>query len=124
MQTATDLLATISTGTPPAGTLTTVATMMRTGHIPGLSVAVVDHDRLRFAAGSGLADRGAKTPSTAATAYLWFAMTKIMTAPAALRLADEGRLDLAAPAGEYLSGLAPRAPGNPPCDSCSPTPPA
>ena len=109
MQTATtDPLATISTGTPPAGTATTVATMMRTGNIPGLSVAVVDRDRLRFAAGYGLADRAGNTPSTAATAYLWFSMTKIVTATAALRLADDGRLDLDAPAGEYLSGLRPR----------------
>lgn len=109
MQTATpDPFATISTGTPPAGTATTVATMMRTGNIPGLSVAVVDRDRLRFAAGYGLADRAGNTPSTAATAYLWFSMTKIVTATAALRLADDGRLDLDAPAGEYLSELRPR----------------
>ena len=109
MQTVTiEPLATISTGTPPAGTATTVATMMRTGNIPGLSVAVVDRDRLRFAAGYGLADLAGNTPSTAATAYLWFSMTKIVTASAALRLADDGRLDLDAPAGEYLSGLRPR----------------
>src|SRR5664280_3732417 len=62
MQTATpDPFATISTGTPPAGTATTVATMMRTGNIPGLSVAVVDRDRLHFAAGYGLADRAGNT---------------------------------------------------------------
>jgi len=106
MQTVTiEPLATISTGTPPAGTATTVATMMRTGNIPGLSVAVVDRDRLRFAAGYGLADRAGNTPAAAATAYLWFSMSKIVTATAALRLADDGRLDLDAPAGEYLSGL-------------------
>ena len=38
-------------------------------------------------------------------------MTKIVTATAALRLADEGRLDLHAPVGEYLDYL--RAPGGP-----------
>ena len=36
-------------------------------------------------------------------------MTKIVTATAALRLADEGRLDLDAPAADYVSYL--RAPG-------------
>ena len=83
--------------------------MMRTGNIPGLSVAVVDRDRLRFAAGYGLADLAANTPATAATAYLWFSMTKIVTATAALRLVDDGRLDLAAPAGEYLGELSIRS---------------
>jgi CubicO group peptidase (beta-lactamase class C family) len=92
-------------GTPPLGTDVAVAAMMRKGHIPGLSVAVVDRDRLRFAAGYGAADRAANTPSTPETSYLWFSMTKVVTATAAVRLADEGRLDLDAPAGEYLPEL-------------------
>ena len=92
-------------GTPPLGTDDAVAAMMRKGHIPGLSVAVVDRDRLRFAAGYGAADRAANTPSTPETSYLWFSMTKVVTATAAVRLADEGRLDLDAPAGEYLPEL-------------------
>src|SRR6478609_8893238 len=103
--TTTELLQTTSTGTAPAGTDKAVATVMRTGHIPGLSIAVVDRDRLRFASGYGLADRAAHTPATAATAYLWFSMSKIVTATAALRLADEARLDLDAPAGDYLGEL-------------------
>ena len=95
------------------GTATAIATMMRSANIPGLSVAVVDRDRLRFAAGYGLADRSSQRPATAATAYLWFSMTKIVTATAALRLADEGRLDLDAPAGEYLGELRMRRAGQP-----------
>jgi CubicO group peptidase (beta-lactamase class C family) len=113
MQTATEPLTTISIGTPTAGTAGAIATMMRDGKIPGLSVAVVDRDRLRFAAGYGLADRASGTPATAATAYMWFSMTKIVTATAALRLADDGHLDLAAPVGEHLGGLWPRDVGQP-----------
>ncbi len=106
MQTITSALRQrISTGTAPAATDEAVATMMRTGNIPGLSIAVVDRDRLRFAAGYGLADRATNTTASAATAYLWFSMTKIVTATAALRLADEGRLDLNAPIGDYLGAL-------------------
>ena len=101
--------ATIAVGAPPAGVPAAVGAMMQAGRIPGLSVAVVNRDRVLFAGGFGLADRERNTPATASTAYLWFSMTKIVTATAALTLADEGRLDLAAPAMEYVGCL--RAPG-------------
>jgi CubicO group peptidase (beta-lactamase class C family) len=97
--------ASTATGEPPAGAAAAVRTMMRKNKINGLSIAVVDRDRLRFAAGYGLADRASRTCATASTAYPWFSMTKIVTATAALRLADDGRLDLDAPAGEYLGEL-------------------
>ena len=86
-----------------------VTTMMRRGGVPGLSMAVVNRDRVLLAAGYGLADRAANTPATASTSYLWFSMSKIVTATAALRLVDEGRLDLKAPVGEYVGYL--RVPG-------------
>ncbi|KUM33883.1 serine hydrolase [Arthrobacter sp. EPSL27] len=85
--------------------------MMRRGTIPGLSLAVADRDRVLFAAGYGLADRATHTAATASTSYLWFSMSKIVTATAALRLVDEGRLDLNAPAGDYVAYL--RGPGTP-----------
>jgi CubicO group peptidase (beta-lactamase class C family) len=99
----------ISAGTPPAGVTQAIHTMMRTDNIPGLSLAVVSRDGVLLAGGYGLADRLGPTPATASTAYLWFSMTKIATATAALRLADEGRLDLDAPVGAYVDYLA--APG-------------
>ena len=100
----------IAAGTPPGGMRSAVTDMMRKDGVPGLSVAVVDRDRVLLAAGYGVADLSANRPATASTAYLWFSMTKIVTATAALRLADEGRLDLSAPVGEYVQYL--RAPGN------------
>jgi len=99
----------VAVGEPPAGVPAAVAAMMRESGIPGLSIAVVDRDRVRFAAGYGVADRERTAPATASTAYLWFSMTKIVTATAALTLADDGRLDLDAPAPEYVDCL--RAPG-------------
>ena len=44
--TTTRLSPAISTGTAPAGADEAVAAMMRAGSIPGLSIAVVDRDRL------------------------------------------------------------------------------
>lgn len=83
-----------------------VETMMRKAAVPGLSLAVVSPDRVLLARGYGSADLHTHTPATATTAYLWFSMTKIVTATAALRLADEGHLDLDAPVSEYVNYLA------------------
>ena len=99
----------IATSTPPPGVTAAVSTMMLNSKVPGLSLAVVNRDRLLFAGGFGLADGATARPATTSTAYLWFSMTKIVTATAALRLADEGRLDLSAPVGDVVDYL--RAPG-------------
>ncbi len=96
-------------GTTPDGVLSAVSTLMTSGRVPGLSLAVVDRDRLLFAAGFGAADLASTTPATPSTAYLWFSMSKVVTATAALRLAEDGRLDLNAPVGEYVDYM--RAPG-------------
>src|SRR3954468_18442748 len=87
---------------------TTLAALMGRHHVPGLSVAVTDADRLLFAEGFGSADLAAGRPTTADTGYLWFSMSKIATATAALRLADEGRLDLDAPVSELVPEFAAR----------------
>ncbi len=100
---------TVDTGTAPAGLYATVDSLMRDGHVPGLSMAVVSRDRLLFAAGFGMADLADAVPATPATAYLWFSMSKVVTATAAMRLSDDGLLDLDAPVGEYLDYL--QAPG-------------
>jgi CubicO group peptidase (beta-lactamase class C family) len=90
---------------PPA-VRAAVADMMRAGRIPGLSLAVVNRDRVLWTAGFGYAQLQDRTPATADTSYLWFSMSKIVTATAVLRLADAGAVDLDAPAGEYVPFLA------------------
>ena len=78
-----------------------VSTMARF-HIPGLVLAVVDRDRIRHVAAFGVADLSTHAPVTPATAFMWFSMSKIVTATAALRLADDGLLDLDAPITDYV----------------------
>lgn len=102
-------LSSTSLETAPDGVLAAVTTVMGSGHVPGLSLAVVERDRLLLAAGFGTADLASATPTMPTTSYLWFSMSKIVTATAALRLADQGRLDLDAPVGDYVEYL--RAPG-------------
>lgn len=96
-------------GPPPAQLQDAVTAMMRAGHVPGLSLAVVDRDGPLCAAGFGLADLAARVPATPGTAYPWFSMTKPVTATAVMALADTGRLDLQAPVDDYMDF--PPAPG-------------
>src|SRR5918993_1986569 len=76
-----------------------------TGMVAGLSVSVVKGDRLVWVKGFGVADLATPSPASPQTSYLWFSMTKIVTATAVLRLAEGGKLDLDAPADEYFPGF-------------------
>lgn len=78
--------------------------------IPGLSIAVVDRTGHLFSAAFGDRDLTTGAPATPDTSYLWFSLTKIVTATAAMRLVDEGRLALGDPVGDYVPAL---ATGNP-----------
>ena len=64
---------------------------------PGLAAAVVSADGAADFVTSGLADVRADRPVTVHTTFLWFSMTKIVTATAAMMLAERGALDLDAP---------------------------
>jgi CubicO group peptidase (beta-lactamase class C family) len=65
--------------------------------VPGLSVVVADTDDVRLARAFGAADIGSATPMTPDSICNWFSMTKLVTATAAVQLADRGRLDLDTP---------------------------
>ncbi|WP_436058888.1 serine hydrolase domain-containing protein [Arthrobacter sp. LjRoot78] len=86
-----------------------LADTARRARVPGMSLAVVSRDRVLHTGGTGFADLEGHAPATADTVYPWFSMTKPVTATAALRLSDQGLLDLHAPVPEYLPWL--RAPG-------------
>jgi CubicO group peptidase (beta-lactamase class C family) len=77
----------------------------RTEGVPGLSVAVVRGDLVVWERGFGFADLASSSPAGPSTSYLWFSMTKIVTATAVMRLAEGGCLDLDAPADEYFRGF-------------------
>src|SRR5215213_8620140 len=82
-----------------------IAGLTERGAVPALSVSVVKGDRLVWAKGFGFADLASSTPATPRTSYLWFSMTKIVTATAVMRLAEGGNIDLDAPADEYYPGF-------------------
>jgi CubicO group peptidase (beta-lactamase class C family) len=82
-----------------------IADRMARHHVPGLSVAVTSSVGQLYAEGFGYRDLATRSPATADTAYLWFSMSKIATATTALRLADEGRLDLDAPVHDLVPSV-------------------
>jgi len=82
-----------------------IAGLTERGAVPALSVSVVKGDRLVWAKGFGVADLASGSPATPQTSYLWFSMTKIVTATVVVRLAEGGKLDLDAPADEYFRGF-------------------
>jgi len=69
---------------------------------PGLAAAVVSADGAVELVTSALADVRTARPVTVHTTFLWFSMTKIVTATAAMMLADRGALDLDAPPIEHV----------------------
>lgn len=95
---------------PPPEVASAVIEMMRAARAPGVSLVVVNPHGVVHSASYGCADIQRGRPVDAATSYLWFSMSKLVTATAAMRLADEGRLDLAAPVGDVVGHL--RAPGD------------
>ncbi len=69
---------------------------------PGVAAAVVSGDGDVRIVTSGLADVLTRRTVTARTTFLWFSMTKIVTATAAMMLVDRGVLDLDAPVVEQV----------------------
>jgi serine beta-lactamase-like protein LACTB len=73
--------------------------------LPGLSIALVDGQRVAWAEGFGFADLERRTPATPATAYRVGSISKLFTAVAIAQLAERGKLDLDRPLAEYLPDL-------------------
>ena len=71
--------------------------------VPGLCVAVAREGAVTLVQPAGVASVIDREPTTPDTAYLWFSMTKIVTATAAVRLAESGALGLDDPVSEYVT---------------------
>jgi CubicO group peptidase (beta-lactamase class C family) len=91
----------MSAGTIAGGRIRTLA---RDG-VPGIAVLVVGPEGVRAAGATGLADIAGQVAASPAMVCPWFSMTKIVTATAAMRLAERGVLDLDAPVFGHVSAL-------------------
>ena len=74
-------------------------------HIPGMVWGVVKDGRLVHVKGAGVQDIEAKRPVTADTLFRIASMTKAFTALSVLKLRDDGKLALDAPAETYVPEL-------------------
>ncbi|MDE3177091.1 MAG: beta-lactamase family protein [Pseudomonadota bacterium] len=73
--------------------------------VPGIVAMARDREGVLFSGAAGLRRLGAPAPMTTDTVFSLFSCTKPLTAAVALRLVEEGRLDLDAPARTYLPAL-------------------
>ena len=86
-----------------------IITLMTSKKIPGLSVAVVSDNQVRWQKGYGMADLENSVPAKAATVYRIASVAKPITAVAVMQLVERGKLDLDAPIQKYV----PTFPGKP-----------
>ena len=75
---------------------------MRKHDVTGLSIALVDDQRVLWAQGFGWADRENKVAATPQTIYRVGSISKLFTATAAMQLAERGRLDIDQPLKKVL----------------------
>jgi CubicO group peptidase (beta-lactamase class C family) len=81
--------------------------MASVARIPGLSIAIAAPDKVLYAGAVGYADLAERRRAQPEDQFLWFSMTKIATATAAMRLHEKAILDLDAPIGTYLPDYRP-----------------
>ncbi len=88
---------------------TLIARAIDKNKIPGISIALVDDQRVVWSQGFGFSDVAAQRPATADTLYRVGSISKLFTDTAALQLVDSGKLSLDEPVQARLPGFAPRS---------------
>ncbi|MDD5058228.1 MAG: serine hydrolase [Sideroxydans sp.] len=79
---------------------------MKKNSIEGLSIALVDDQRVVWAEGFGFADEEKNIPATADTLYRVGSISKLFTDTAAMQLAEQGKLDIDQPLQKYIPNFA------------------
>ena len=75
---------------------------MKKAQFVGLSVALVDSDRIVWSEGFGYADKEAKSLATEQTKYRAGSVSKLFTAIAVMQQVEKGQLDIDKPLGDYI----------------------
>ena len=75
---------------------------MKRNKVVGLSLAVVDGQKIVWAQGFGYADKKNKQPATPETVYRIGSISKLFTVMATMQLAEQGRIDIDQPLQRYL----------------------
>jgi CubicO group peptidase (beta-lactamase class C family) len=80
------------------------------GAAPGIAVAALQGDRIALLAAEGKRDLAAGAPATPGTPYLWFSVTKLLTATAVMQLVEQCRVELDRPVRSYVPTFAVESP--------------
>ncbi len=75
---------------------------MKRKNVPGMSIALVDDQKIVWAQGFGYADVIHKIPASPGTVYPSGSIAKLFTIIAALRLMEQGKIDIDQPLQTYL----------------------
>ena len=70
---------------------------MKRNNITGLSIALVDGQKVVWSAGFGYADKVNNIPATSQTVYGAGSISKLFTATATMQLAEQGKIDIDKP---------------------------
>ncbi|MGH7626552.1 MAG: serine hydrolase [Gemmatimonadaceae bacterium] len=82
----------------------------RDKHLPAVSIALVDDQRIVWSKGFGYANPADSTPATATTIYRVGSVSKLFTDIAVMQLVEKGALSLDAPLSRYLPDFTPHNP--------------
>ena len=75
-------------------------------HVPGVSLAIIDHGKVVWSKAYGVVTSGAAAPITTDTRFQAASISKTVAAATALSLVVEGKIDLDAPVNGMLKGWA------------------
>ena len=79
-----------------------LAERMQRHHVPGVSIAVIEHGAISWARGYGVFEAGGSRPVTPETLFQAASISKPVAATAALRLVEDDRLSLDQDVNKYL----------------------
>lgn len=79
-----------------------IRTEMKSKNVAGLSIALVEDQKIAWAEGFGHADRARRLPAKADTLYSVGGLSMLLTAAAAMQLVDQDAIDLDKPVQKYL----------------------
>ncbi len=86
----------------------TVIAEIEEKNTPGAAIAIIQNDRVLFARGFGVASVEINAQVTADMLFRMGSTTKMFTAAAIVALAEQGKIKLDSPIGNYVRGLSPR----------------
>ncbi|CAB1063160.1 Beta-lactamase class C-like and penicillin binding proteins (PBPs) superfamily [Olavius sp. associated proteobacterium Delta 1] len=75
---------------------------MKRNKVMGLSIAIVDDQKIVWAQGFGYADAQNEIPATSETVYRIGSISKLFTVMAAMKLAEQGKIQIDRPLKNYL----------------------